>query len=117
MNQSQSLPSAPSLVAETQQSSPQAALAARRKAFGALHGRGCFVIPNRWDVGSARYLQHLGFQALATTSAGIGLGVGEIAALGVRRISIGGVDRLHARRTGVEVEGQLRRTGEPGAER
>src|SRR5262245_51511394 len=47
-----------------------AALAARRLAFRALHERGCFVIPNPWDMGSARYLQHLGFQALATTSAG-----------------------------------------------
>src|SRR6476659_6642783 len=41
-----------------------------RNAFRALHERGCFVIPNPWDVGSARYLQHLGFPALATTSAG-----------------------------------------------
>lgn len=48
----------------------QAVVAARRKAFRALHERGCFVIPNPWDVGSARYLQHLGFPALATTSAG-----------------------------------------------
>src|SRR5262245_55034366 len=39
----------------------QAAVSARRKAFRALHERGCFVIPNPWDVGSARYLQHLGF--------------------------------------------------------
>ncbi len=42
----------------------------RRAAFRRLHHAGCFVIPNPWDVGSARYLQHLGFQALATTSAG-----------------------------------------------
>lgn len=42
----------------------------RRQEFRALHERGCFVIPNPWDVGSARYLQHLGFPALATTSAG-----------------------------------------------
>jgi 2-methylisocitrate lyase-like PEP mutase family enzyme len=48
----------------------QTALAARRKVFRALHERGCFLIPNPWDVGSARYLQHLGFPALATTSAG-----------------------------------------------
>ena len=41
-----------------------------RQQFRALHERGCFVIPNPWDIGSARYLQHLGFQALATTSAG-----------------------------------------------
>jgi 2-methylisocitrate lyase-like PEP mutase family enzyme len=38
--------------------------------FRALHSSGCFVLPNPWDVGTARYLQHLGFQALATTSAG-----------------------------------------------
>lgn len=43
---------------------------ARRRAFRALHQSGCFVIPNPWDVGSARYLQRLGFQALATTSSG-----------------------------------------------
>src|ERR1044072_6174572 len=48
----------------------RAALAARRRAFRALHEQGCFVIPNPWDVGSARYLQGLGFKALATTSAG-----------------------------------------------
>ena len=38
--------------------------------FAALHQSGCFVLPNPWDVGSAVYLDHLGFQALATTSAG-----------------------------------------------
>jgi 2-methylisocitrate lyase-like PEP mutase family enzyme len=53
-----------------------AALTARRKAFRALHERGCFVIPNPWDVGSARYLQHLGFPALATTSAGFAFSQG-----------------------------------------
>lgn len=44
---------------------------ARRHEFRTLHERGCFLIPNPWDIGSARYLQHLGFPALATTSAGI----------------------------------------------
>jgi 2-methylisocitrate lyase-like PEP mutase family enzyme len=39
-------------------------------AFRALHASGCFVLPNPWDAGSARYLAHLGFRALATTSAG-----------------------------------------------
>jgi len=39
-------------------------------AFRALHSSGCFVLPNPWDVGSALYLEHLGFKALATTSAG-----------------------------------------------
>ena len=50
--------------------------AARRDAFHALHKEGCFVIPNPWDVGSARYLQHLGFAALATTSAGFAFSQG-----------------------------------------
>ena len=43
---------------------------ARRAAFRKLHESGCFVIPNPWDVGTARYLRGLGFKALATTSAG-----------------------------------------------
>jgi 2-methylisocitrate lyase-like PEP mutase family enzyme len=38
--------------------------------FRRLHESGCFILPNPWDVGSAVYLQHLGFKALATTSAG-----------------------------------------------
>jgi 2-methylisocitrate lyase-like PEP mutase family enzyme len=38
--------------------------------FRALHESGCFVLPNPWDVGTAVYLEHLGFKALATTSAG-----------------------------------------------
>ena len=45
-------------------------IAARRRAFRALHASGCFVIPNPWDPGSAKYLEKLGFQALATTSSG-----------------------------------------------
>jgi 2-methylisocitrate lyase-like PEP mutase family enzyme len=42
----------------------------RRDTFRRLHQSGCFVIPNPWDVGSARYLERLGFKALATTSSG-----------------------------------------------
>jgi 2-methylisocitrate lyase-like PEP mutase family enzyme len=42
-----------------------------RATFRKLHERGCFVIPNPWDIGTARYLRHLGFQALATTSSGL----------------------------------------------
>jgi 2-methylisocitrate lyase-like PEP mutase family enzyme len=42
----------------------------KRKVFRTLHERGCFVIPNPWNVGTARYLQGLGFPALATTSSG-----------------------------------------------
>lgn len=52
------------------------AIDARRRAFRAMHAQGCFVIPNPWDAGSARYLQHLGFQALATTSAGFAFSQG-----------------------------------------
>jgi methylisocitrate lyase len=43
---------------------------ARVAAFHRLHEAGCFVMPNPWDAGSARALQQLGFEALATTSAG-----------------------------------------------
>jgi len=49
---------------------------ARRAAFRRLHQGGCFVLPNPWDAGSARYLQHLGFRALATTSAGFAFSKG-----------------------------------------
>lgn len=45
-------------------------IAARRTAFRRLHESGCFVIPNPWDIGSARYLRGLGYKALATTSGG-----------------------------------------------
>jgi 2-methylisocitrate lyase-like PEP mutase family enzyme len=45
-------------------------IADKRRTFHRLHEHGCFVIPNPWDVGSARYLQSLGFKALATTSSG-----------------------------------------------
>jgi len=48
----------------------------KRRAFRALHQSGCFVIPNPWNVGSARYLQGLGFKALATTSAGYAHSIG-----------------------------------------
>lgn len=47
-----------------------ASVADKRRTFRQLHASGCFVIPNPWDVGSARMLQGLGFKALATTSSG-----------------------------------------------
>jgi 2-methylisocitrate lyase-like PEP mutase family enzyme len=50
--------------------------AALRDQFRKLHESGCFVIPNPWDPGSARYLRHLGFPALATTSAGLAFSLG-----------------------------------------
>ncbi len=45
-------------------------VADKRAAFRRLHESGCFVIPNPWDIGSARFLQGLGFKALASTSSG-----------------------------------------------
>ncbi len=46
-------------------------------AFRSLHESGCFVIPNPWDIGSARYLEMLGFRALATTSSGFAWSLGK----------------------------------------
>ena len=45
-------------------------IANRRRTFRQLHAAGCFIIPNPWDPGSAKYLEKLGFKALATTSSG-----------------------------------------------
>ncbi len=49
----------------------------RRRTFRRLHERGCFVIPNPWDLGSARVLVQLGFRALASTSAGFAWSIGR----------------------------------------
>jgi 2-methylisocitrate lyase-like PEP mutase family enzyme len=49
---------------------PRPSVADKRRVFRDLHQSGCFVIPNPWDIGSARYLQGLGFKALASTSSG-----------------------------------------------
>ncbi|MGP1674249.1 MAG: isocitrate lyase/PEP mutase family protein [Candidatus Limnocylindrales bacterium] len=49
----------------------------RFETFRMLHASGCFVIPNPWDVGSARLLVGLGFKALATTSAGSAWSIGR----------------------------------------
>jgi 2-methylisocitrate lyase-like PEP mutase family enzyme len=49
----------------------------KRAAFRALHASGCFMLPNPWDAGSARYLQSLGFKALATTSSGFAWSTGH----------------------------------------
>ena len=46
-------------------------------AFRTLHEAGCFVIPNPWDIGSARFLAHAGFRALATSSAGLAFSLGK----------------------------------------
>src|SRR5260370_17359889 len=45
--------------------------------FRALHESGCFVLPNPWDIGTAIYLERLGFKALATTSAGFAFSRGK----------------------------------------
>lgn len=49
----------------------------KRAAFRKLHESGCFIIPNPWDIGSAKMLQHLGFKALASTSAGFAWSIGK----------------------------------------
>lgn len=45
--------------------------------FRTMHESGCFVLPNPWDIGTAIYLEHLGFEALATTSAGFAFSRGK----------------------------------------
>jgi 2-methylisocitrate lyase-like PEP mutase family enzyme len=52
-------------------------LSSRITTFRQLHERGCFVIPNPWDIGSARLLAQLGFAALATTSSGFAWSIGR----------------------------------------
>ena len=47
------------------------------KKFRTMHESGCFVLPNPWDIGTAIYLKHLGFEALATTSAGFAFSRGK----------------------------------------
>ncbi len=59
----------------------------KRRRFRDLHSSDCFVIPNPWDVGSARYLQSLGFKALATTSSGFAWSSG-LADSGVSRDAV-----------------------------
>jgi 2-methylisocitrate lyase-like PEP mutase family enzyme len=49
----------------------------KRATFRNMHASGCFPIPNPWDVGSAIALQHLGFKALASTSAGFAWAIGK----------------------------------------
>jgi len=100
MSQSQVSPSVPGVPAPSPGSGMTGEWAARRKAFRALHEKGCFVIPNPWDVGSARYLQRLGFSALATTSAGFafsqGLPDSGDDALGARERSLAHISEITA---------------------
>src|SRR5579863_10349098 len=63
-------------------------IAEKRARFAELHASpGCFVIPNPFDIGSAKYLASLGFKALASTSAGMAFAAGK---------GDGGVDRAYA---------------------
>ena len=48
----------------------------KRRTYREMHTSGCFVLPNPWDIGSARYLQSVGFKALASTSAGYAFTLG-----------------------------------------
>lgn len=59
-------------------------IADKRRVFHQLHESGCFAIPNPWDIGSARFLQSLGFKALATTSSGFAWSQGRPDAAGSR---------------------------------
>lgn len=52
-------------------------IAAIRARFREMHKEGCFVLPNPWDVGSARLFQHMGFKALASTSSGFAWTIGK----------------------------------------
>jgi 2-methylisocitrate lyase-like PEP mutase family enzyme len=61
---------------ETAMATDRPSIADKRRRFRQLHERGCFVLPNPWDVGSARWLQGLGFPALASTSAGLAWALG-----------------------------------------
>ena len=76
----------------------------RAAAFHRLHGSGCFVMPNPWDVGSATVLEAMGFPALATTSAGFAWtqGVGD-SHVGVEQV----LDHLRAVAGAVAVFGGL----------
>ncbi len=68
-------------------------VADKRRTFRQLHETGCFVMPNPWDIGSARYLQSLGFKALATTSSGFAWSVAQAdGALSRERV----LEHLHA---------------------
>lgn len=63
----------------TATSTPLAGQSEKGRIFRALHEReDAFIIPNPWDIGTARMLTHLGFEALATTSMGYAFSVGRL---------------------------------------
>src|SRR4051794_9225232 len=49
----------------------------KRARFFELHRSGCFLLPNPWDIGSAKHLESMGFEALASTSSGSALALGK----------------------------------------
>ena len=55
---------------------PRTTISEKRKRFRAMHDNGFFVLPNPWDVGSAKRLERLGFSALASTSSGLAWSLG-----------------------------------------
>jgi 2-methylisocitrate lyase-like PEP mutase family enzyme len=63
---------------------PRPSIADKRHVFRQLHETGCFALPNPWDIGSVRFLQSLGFKALATTSSGFAWSQGRPDAAGSR---------------------------------
>lgn len=84
--------------------------------FRKLHESGCFVIPNPWDVGTAKYLAYLGFKALATTSAGLGFAHGvpdALAALPLEYTLINASRIVKATRLPVSVDFQNGYAKEP----
>ena len=97
----------------------------RATAFAALHERGTFVIPNPWDVGSARVLEALGFPALATTSSGFAFTLGRpdgAATLGELAAHVAALSEATSLPVSVDLEdghgdapGALRRMAEAGA--
>ena len=82
-------------------------IAARRRAFRALHERpGIFVMPNPWDIGTARILAALGFEALATSSAALAVGLGRADNTTSRAEAIAHA-RTMVEATGLPVNGDL----------
>src|SRR5262245_45235727 len=81
----------------------------RAEAFKALHERpGVFAIPNPWDAGSAKLLASLGFEALATTSAGFAFSLGKPDGSGaVNREEALGHSRVIVEATSLPVSGDL----------
>jgi 2-methylisocitrate lyase-like PEP mutase family enzyme len=74
----------------------RAATTGKYRAFRTLHASGCFVIPNPWDIGTTRYLQHMGFKALATTSAGFAFAQGIADGAVTRTMMLGHIAELVA---------------------